>query len=131
MANSASARDAEAWVRDTYLPKRYKVSFGKKKMELTSGGKIEFDAVSDDGAIVATISTAGYETAAAGKMHKIRSDAFFLLLAKADKKLLAFTEADMHEAWQKEQISGRLPSDIQLVKVELTPSLRRRLDAAT
>ena len=128
MSSSASDRDAEAWVRDTFLAKRYKQGFGKKKAKLTPGGKFEFAAVSDDGSIVANISTSGYD--AAGNMQKVRSDAFFVLLADAQKKLLVFTEPDMHEAWQKEQVNGRLPSDIQLVKAELTPALRRRLDAS-
>jgi hypothetical protein len=128
MATSAAERDAEAWVRETFLPKRYKTSFARKKAELSPGGKHELAAVSDDGAIVAHITTASYE--AAGAMQKVRSDVFYLLMVDAHKKLLVFTEPNMHEAWQKEQVSGRLPADIQLVRAELTPALRRRLDAS-
>jgi hypothetical protein len=128
MTTSAAERDAEAWVRETFLPKRYKASFERKKAKLSPGGKLEFAAVSDDGTIVAHITTASYR--AGGAMQKVRADAFYLLMADAPRKLLVFTESDMHDAWQKEQVSGRLPPDIQLVRAELTPALRRRLDAS-
>ena len=115
MATTATERDVQTWVRDTYLPKSYKSKFTKKKLQLTPGGTFEFDAVSDDGSVVASVCTAGYRTTedkpGEGKMHKVRSDAFFLLLVEAPKKLLVFTERDMHEAWQKEQISGRMPAE--------------------
>ena len=94
----------------------------------------EFDAVSDDGTVIANISTTGYKDSGpktgVGKMQQIRSDAFFLLLANAEKKVIVFAEADMHEVWQKEQIAGRMPADIRLIRADLPDALRRRLDAA-
>jgi hypothetical protein len=134
MAKSATERDAEAWIRDSYLPKKYKMSFAKKKAPLTPGGRHEFDAVSEDDSVAACISTLSYAaagpSAGAGRMHTIRSDAFFLLLAVAQTKLLVFTESDMYDAWLKEQTSGRVPAEIRLVKAELPGAIRRRLDAS-
>lgn len=133
MATNATERDVKAWIRDTLLPKSYKTSFAQKKHALSPGGRFEFDAVSEDGSIVACVSTAAYAAeskSGAGKMETIRSDAFFLMLADAVKKLLVFTEPDMYAVWQKEQTSGRMPTDIRLIRAELPGALRRRLDAS-
>ena len=77
----------------------------RERIPLTSGGVFDFDAVIADCKIVAVISTSGFRTASgkssSGKMHKIRSDIYFLLLTKAEHKLVLLTEQDMYAQWKK------------------------------
>ena len=84
---------------------------------MTPGGVFDFDAVSDDGKLVANISTSGSKTAsgknAVGKMLKVRSDIYFLFLTKAERTLVLLTEHDMYEQWLKEVENGRVPSSIE------------------
>jgi hypothetical protein len=74
----------EDWVRREWLPKQYEQGFSRERLKLSSGGVFDFDAVSADGSIVATVSTSRARTKtgkyAVGKMLKLRSDMFFLLL---------------------------------------------------
>ena len=84
MADSRPQHQAEEWVRGMWLCERFQQTFYKKQLMLTSGGLFEFDAVSHDESIVASISTNGGITASARKatpkLNKIRSDILFLLL---------------------------------------------------
>ena len=74
-------------VRREWMPERYGQRFSRERVELNAGGVFDFDAVSADATIVASISTIGLRTAGgspgSGKVQKVRSDIFFLLLAKA------------------------------------------------
>lgn len=96
-------------------------------MDLTSGGMFKFDAVSADGSIVANISTSGLKTASgksgSGKMFKVRSDIFFLLLLRAPIKLMLLTESDMYGKWLSEQQGGRVPDCIDFVHVHIPHDL--------
>jgi len=127
--------EVERWVCRVVLPRKYGRAFAPKAIGLTPGGSFDFDAVSDDGSIVACISTSGRRTASGkggtGKTQKIRSDMFFLLLARRAKRRVAvFTESDMVEFWQGEHAKGRLPKRIELLKVSLPSALDRRLRRA-
>ena len=101
---------------------------------LTSGGVFDFDAVSADGMIVANISTSGSKTASGkggtGKMLKVRSDIYFLLLARAQRTLMLLTERDMYERWLAEVESGRVPDSIEFVHVDIPHELDRKLRAS-
>ena len=113
---------------------KYNRRFTSKGEALQSGGLFNFDAVSDDGSIVANISTSGTRTGtgknAAGNIHKVRSDIFFLLLAKADRKLMLLTEKEMYERWLKECENGRVPDSIEFVHVKIPQELNARLRAS-
>ncbi len=63
-------------------------------------------------------------------MNKIRSDILFLLLAKADRKLVVFTERDMYEWWNREDARGRVPGGIEFKLVEIPEDLRAKLEKA-
>jgi len=123
MAATQIQREIEKWVRDTWLRRRYRRGFSAQSVRLTSGGTFAYDAVSDDARLVACISTSAAWTAshkhAAGKIHKIRSDMLFLLLARAKRRLAVFTELDMASFWRREQTNGRLPKTIEVVHVPL------------
>ena len=124
----------EDWVRREWMPRRYGQRFSRERAVLSSGGVFDFDAVSADGTIVANISTSGLKTArgkhGSGKVLKVRSDIFFLLLAKAPRKLMLLTEPDMHERWLSEAESGRVPNSIEFVHVHIPRALDLKLKAS-
>lgn len=126
MADTNIQHKIESWVRDKWMPKTFGQKFYQEKVRLSSGGFFEFDAVSEDNKIVALISTSGARTArgkrASGKLHKIRSDMFFLLLVpNIDRRIVVLTEADMYKFWEKEKESGRVPSSIEFKHAEEIP----------
>jgi hypothetical protein len=131
MADTLIQLEVEDWIRRNWMAQEYRQEFSPKRLRLSSGGVFEFDAVSEDGRIVANISTSGARTAsgrlAVGKMLKIRSDMFFLLLADAERRLVILTELDVLELCQKEVESGRVPPSIEFVHAEIPPELARRL----
>ena len=65
MADTKAHVEAEKWIREQYLPKKYGQSFRQKNLDLQSRTQSKFDAVSDDCEIVAMISTsAGFTSTA-------------------------------------------------------------------
>ena len=113
------------------MPHKLGQQFSRERVRLSSGGVCDFDAVSSDRRIVAAISTSGAVTAggkyAVGKLLKIRSDMFFLLLAEAERRIVVLTEKDMYERCIKEVQGGRVPSSIEFVRAEIPLELEARL----
>jgi hypothetical protein len=134
MADTRVQLEVEDWVRREWMPSAFHQRFRRERVPLTSGGVFDFDAVSDDDAIVGTISTSGSSTAggklAVGKLLKIRSDMLFLLLAKASRRIVVLTEQDMHELCMKERDGGRVPPEIEFVLAEIPELLRVKLAKA-
>lgn len=134
MANTEAQRKVEAWIREEWLELRFGCEFKKKKVRLEPGGEFEFDAVSDDGRIVANISTSGSKTARGkpgiGKVNKVRSDIYFLLLSTADRTLMLLTEPDMYELWLREKDKGRVPVRVEFRHVRIPGDLNQRLKDA-
>ena len=124
----------EDWVRREWMPERYGQRFSRERVELSSGGVFDFDAVSADGTIAANISTSSLRTAGgnlgSGKVQKVRSDIFFLLLAKAHRKMVLLTERDMYERWLSEVERGRVPDSIEFVHVHVPDDLDTQLRAS-
>jgi hypothetical protein len=116
------------------MPRQYGQRFSRERVRLSSGGFFDADAVSEDFKIVAAISTSGARTSggknAVGKMLKIRSDMYFLLLAEAERRLVVLTEPDMCAQCQKEVAGGRVPKSIEFVHAEIPADLRARLVAS-
>ena len=57
MANTRVQSEVEEWVRSNWMPEHLGIESSRRDMVLASkGGKYSFDAVSDDGKVVATIS---------------------------------------------------------------------------
>lgn len=134
MADTRVQLAVEDWVRREWMPDQYKRRFARERVALEPGGVFDFDAVSDDGSIVANISTSGSKTAsgkhAVGKILKVRSDIYFLLLANTDRKLVLLTEREMYEHWKKERENGRVPDSIEFVHVDIPGELNARLRAS-
>ena len=108
--------------------------FARERLTLSSGGVFDFDAVSEDRRVVAVISTGGATTAsgkhAVGKILKIRSGMFFLLLTEADRRVVVLTELDMYRLCEKERSGERVPSSIEFVHALIPENLDTRLKAA-
>jgi len=108
--------------------------FHRDRVRLTSGGVFDFDAVSADGEMVASISTSGARTSGGkvgvGKLMKIRSDMLFLVLASATRPVMIFTEKDMFDLCMKEIDAGRAPQNIKCFHAPLPPDLGAKLQIA-
>lgn len=113
------------------MPTQYDTKFSRERLRLRSGGIFDFDAVSEDHSIVATISTSGAKTSggkyAVGKILKLRSDMLFLTLVEAKRRIIVLTERDMCDQCDKEFAGGRVPKEIEFVCAEIPLELRARL----
>jgi len=134
MADTRCQLECEDWLRQTWMTARFEQPFRRERVRLRSGGVFDFDAVSADDTVVATISTSSARTASGklgvGKMMKLRSDMLFLLLAAPGRPVMILTESDMYEACLKERASGRVPQEIEFFHAPLPDELATRLKAA-
>ncbi len=134
MADTRVQTTVEDWVRREWMPTAFGQQFRRERLLLSSGGRFDFDAVSSDDRIVASISTSRAKTAAGklavGKLHKLRSDILFLSMVHTDRRLMVLTEADMHALCLKEQEGGRVPAGIEFHLVTLPPELDAKLRKA-
>ena len=134
MADTRCQVECEDWIRREWMPAIFGHPFYRERVQLTSGGVFDFDAVSADQTIIASISTSDSRTAsgnfATGKMMKIRSDILYLLMTNAARRLVILCETDMYERCQRELAAGRLPKDIEFLHAPLPDALAIRLFAA-
>ena len=134
MADTRCQVECEDWIRREWMLEFFGQPFFRERMPLSSGGVFDFDAVSADKTIVASLSTSGSRTArgkyATGKMMKLRSDMLYLLLTEAPRKVMVLCEADMYARCKLEQESGRLPKEIEFLHAPLPNDLAIKLLAA-
>jgi hypothetical protein len=134
MADTRVQLEVEDWVRQQWMPMKFGMGFYRERLNIRSGGVFDFDAVSGDKSIVATISTSGAKTAggkfAVGKMLKIRSDMLFLTMVQAKQRIVVLTEQDMYEQCLKEEEGGRVPQEIEFAHAPLPEKLNARLMTA-
>ncbi len=132
MADTTVQREVAGWLREHWLSSKYRQAFTARRLLLSSGGTFEFDAVSQDGKIAATISTSQSLTAGgkqgSGKPQKIRADALFLLLAEVEEQILLFSEQDMFKLVEGEFERGRLPTNLKIMLANLPADLKNRLE---
>jgi hypothetical protein len=134
MADTRCQAECEDWVRQEWMREHFGQTFRRDRVRLTSGGVYAFDAVSADGATLATISTSNSKTSggklAVGKLMKLRSDMLFLILADPKTAMVILTERDMYELCGKEKASGRTPPQVQFHHAPLPPELAAKLKQA-
>ena len=134
MADTRVQLEVEDWVRQQWMPSQFGVTFYRERLKIRSGGVFDFDAVSGDKCIVATISTSGAKTSggkhAVGKILKLRSDMLFLTMVEAKRRVVILTEQDMYEQCLKEKAGGRVPPEIEFAFAALPEELNARLVAA-
>jgi hypothetical protein len=63
MAGSSIQLEVEDWVRRNWMPSHFGIRFSHERLPLRSSGIFDFNAVSEDYSVVATISTGGSKTA--------------------------------------------------------------------
>src|ERR1022692_905424 len=99
MADTRVRLEVEDWVWRNWMAVEFGTKFSRERLPLRSGGVFDFDAVSEDHSIVATISTSGAKTSggkhAVGKILKLRSDMLFLTMVEAKRRIVVLTERDM------------------------------------
>ena len=134
MADARIQIEVEDWVRRNWMATHFGMKFSRERMPLRSGGVFDFDAVSEDRSVVATISTSGSKTSsgkhAVGKILKLRADMLFLTMVEAKRRLVILTERDMLEQCKKEKAGGRVPPEIEFDCAVIPDDLRARLVAA-
>ena len=134
MATSNSFLRVEEHIRDEWLERRFGQKFTKRSVSLRTKGTFEFDAVSPDGDIVGCISANSGRARQGGlaktKMNKIRSDIMFLMLSKAQRRLMILTDADLYAHSVNEQKRGRLPCDIDICHAKLSDEFQALLSEA-
>lgn len=134
MADTRCQLECEDWVRQEWMPLQFGQTFHRDRVRLTSGGVFDFDAVSGDRTIVASISTSSAQTSGAkrgsGKLMKLRSDMLFLVLASPPRALMIFTETDMFELCEREKAGGRAPQNIEFYHAPLPAHLAAKLKVA-
>ena len=134
MADTRVQVEVEDWVRRNWMASQFGVKFSRERLPLRSGGVFDFDAVSEDRSIVATISTSGARTSrgkhAVGKILKLRSDMLFLTMVEAKRRVIVLTERDMFDQCEKEAAGGRTPPEIEFTCAEIPEDLRARLGSA-
>jgi hypothetical protein len=123
MADTRCQSECEAWVRQ-WLAEKFGQSFSEPNVPLNTGGNFKFDAVSDDGSILVSISTSQALMSSGkrgvGKLMKLRGDMLFHTLVSVPHKIMAFTEPCMHQACLA-------PTDIEFIYIPLPVELAAKL----
>lgn len=105
--------------------------FLSKVCRLTTGGTHEFDAVSDDGTIVASIKSLSGKTASgknpSGKIYACYAELYFLTLVDAPRRMLVLTTPDFHEIFTR-ALRGRLHPDITVELIGVSPEIQAEID---
>ena len=134
MTNTNMQLEAEKWIREVFLPKKYGQSFRQKNLTIQSRGQFKFDAVSDDNEIVAVISTsAGFTPGgkvATDELMKVRSAALWVLMLEStpQKRLLVLTDQSMIGVVKDERKRDRFPKEFEIVRVKLPPELAAKVE---
>jgi hypothetical protein len=132
MADTRVQVEVEDWIRENWMRERFGQEFYRNRIKLSSGGVFDFDAVSIDKSIAASISTSSAKTSggkhAVGKLMKLRSDMLFLLMAEGpSKRYIVLTEESMHATCLKEKVGGRIPHGIEFLLAAIPQELEERL----
>ena len=122
-------RMVEPYVR-VELGREFGINFSSQHLTLTTGGTHEFDAVSDDKKIVASIKSAGGKTARgkrpSGKISNSGAELYYLTLVQSETKLMVLTAPEFYDIMVK-RLEGRLASGIALKLIELPGELQTQI----
>lgn len=142
MANTEGLKhEVEDFVRGE-LSKRFGVKFEKRRATLTGvqppPRDHEFDAVANDGSIVAGIISSALKTSGGrrnvGAVHHATGELYYLSLVDAKRRILISVDPGFHDL-MKSVTGGRLGIGLELLNIELPPELaelvhRTRLEAS-
>jgi hypothetical protein len=137
MVGPDAHKDVEQWIREVFLPKKYGQLFRQKNLELQSRGKAMFHAVSNDGEVVAMISTSAglgpNGKVDAEALMKVRSDALKLLWLEHTpaNRFMIFTDPTMVRAIREEIRKGHFPKEMKILKVNLPTALAAKISESS
>ncbi|HWM05441.1 MAG TPA: hypothetical protein VNP92_24135 [Actinophytocola sp.] len=120
----------EDHVRDM-LSAKYQVAFRKERLRLQPGGEHEFDAVSTDRRIVASIKTASAPPNGkhpSAKVVNAIAELYFLSVVRASKRLLVLTSADFHALFLG-AMNRKIAGGIEVVHLPLPTDIEARVAA--
>jgi hypothetical protein len=122
-------RTVEPFVRQQ-LSEEFGMPFYSRVVALTTGGTHEFDAVSEDGKVVAAIKSASGKTAGgnvpAGKIRGVEAELYYLSLASARTRTLVVTDQEFYEMICK-RLTGRLAPGLSIRLVALPPQIQAKV----
>lgn len=135
MADTTAQKQAAEWIRTSFLKDKFGQGFNRRTCKLNTGGEVEFSAVSEDGKILAYISTSTplvpKGSIGRGKLSKVRADALFLSMVEGDvERLLIYTDKEMLKLTEGELSAGRLPRNIKTLHAPLPDSLQNVVTAS-
>jgi len=134
VANTSYLRyTVEPWVRDR-LAEGYGQDFDPRVLPLEPGGSHEFDAVSSDGRIVASIKANSGLTSGGnhptGKVATCLNEVYFLTLVDADERLLVLTNPNFHTILMR-ATAGQIARAVKVELLELPSDMQRVVDGVT
>lgn len=132
MANTTYLRrEVESHVR-AELAAKHGQPFSSQFLELRTGGRHEFDAVSDDEQIVAGIKAASGLTAGgripSGKINSSLAELYYLSLVEAPVRMLVLTNPEFHAIFVK-KTSGAIAWGIAVICMPLPEAMQAEVDA--
>lgn len=105
--------------------------FESRVLTLITGGTHEFDAVSLDGSLVASIKSLSGKTKRgkrpAAKYSTCLAELYFLSLVGAPKRVLVLTTPEWHTMFER-YIDGRLAPGLSIELLKLSPELQAQVD---
>lgn len=120
----------EPYVR-AELERRHRVKFASKVLTLTTGGSHEFDAVAEDGSIVASIKSLSAKTGGGNrpdaKYKNCLAELYFLSLVTASRRILVLTTPEWHTMFVR-YIDGRLAHGLEIELVKLSSDLQLEVE---
>lgn len=132
MANTLYLKRVVEDVVRRHLAEHFGVPFESRDLKLVTGGTHEFDAVSADGKVVASIKSASGKTSGgklpAGKIRAAEAELYYLTLVDAPVRLLVLTNEHFYEIL-KRRLRGRLAPGISLMYVPLPMEVQERVAA--
>jgi len=115
-----------------FLSARHGVAFTKQPLQLISGGRHEFDAVSDDRSIIASIKSASGRTAGgkipSGKIKDCIAEIYFLTLVDAPCRILVLTSPQFHALFTH-TMAGKIAQGITVEHLPLPDEIQAQVDA--
>jgi hypothetical protein len=118
----------EDHVRDV-LSAEYQIVFRRQRVKLQPGGYHEFDAVSDNGRVVASVKTAAATGRhPGGTLTNCLAELYLLTIVRAHKKILVLTSPDFHRMFMA-AMAGKVPNGIAIMHVPLPAEIQARVES--
>ena len=134
MADTSYLRyTVEPWIREQ-LQGTYRQAFTSQVLALRTGGRREFDAVSEDRCVVASVKAHSGATSSGGipsaKINSALLEIYFLMLVPADERILVLTNPEFFAIFNR-STKGRVVPEVRVELMPLPLDMQTRVDAVT